>query len=415
MPIFHYIASNSQGKSVRGTVTAADQAQVAKQLREQQLFLVACKPDEPNLTAEALKTSDPKISPPQSTPRGQITLKELTILTRQISISIRAGMSFVDALQRMSARAKNPMTAYVLRSVLNEVLSGKRFSDALGSHPAIFGPLYISMVAAGESGGFMPEALNRVAEVLDNELDLKAKIKSAMIYPLTIAMVATIVVIGVMVFIIPTFVKVFNEINVPLPLPTRMLISISSFFRHGGFLFPIVLVGIFMFLRRWRLQSEKFRCFWDNQVLDLPIFGKLITLEVITRFIRTLSSLVDNGVTALEAISVARQVVQNRTIEKIVDTLFSSVQQGNGFSSVLYGSKYFPELVADMVATGESTGSLPEVLNKVADYYDAEVSATVRDILTMVEPLMIMVMALIVGLIIAGLMLPMIGMPNAIQ
>jgi len=157
-----------------------------------------------------------------------------------------------------------------------------------------------------------------------------------------------------------------------------------------------------MFGKRLRQTNERFRTIWDSRILAIPVFGKLVTLEVITRFIRTLASLVSNGVMALQAISVARQVVENRTLEKVVDEIFASVQQGNGISPVLYKSKHFPVLVANMVSTGEKTGAIPEVLSKMADYYDAEVSAAIRDLLTLMEPLLIVFMAVVVGFVIMG-------------
>lgn len=416
--IFHYIASDNSGQSVRGTLSATSKTEVAKKLQEKGLLLVSCRPETPVLPNPTLKSAVPtpnlQTSPPYSPAGGKISLKALAALTRQMSISVKAGMSFVETLQRMSQRSKNPHMAAVLRAVLNDILAGKRFSEALAGHPDLFTPLYISMVAAGETGGFMPEALNRVADLLEKEISLNAKIRSAMIYPLCIALVAAIVLTGVMLFIIPVFIRIFQEMNIPLPLPTKILVACSLFFRRGGFLFPVIFIGLFFGAKKLRLQNESFRRFYDETLLRVPVFGKLVTLEVITRFVRTLSSLVSNGVMALEAISVARRVVQNRALEGVIDELFTSVQSGNGLSPVLYRSAYFPELVADMVATGESTGTLPDVLDKIADYYDEEVSSAVRDILTMVEPLMIMVMAMIVGLIIVGIMLPMIGMPGAI-
>jgi type IV pilus assembly protein PilC len=177
----------------------------------------------------------------------------------------------------------------------------------------------------------------------------------------------------------------------------------------------VVFVGLLIGMKRLRNRSEKFRVFYDAQVLKLPLFGKIATLEIITRFIRTLASLADNGVAILLSLNVARQVVGNRTIEKVVDEIYSSVQQGNGISPVLYKSTHFPVLVANMVATGEKTGSIPEVLMKMANYYDAEVGAAVRDLLTLMEPLLIVVMAVIVGFIVAGLMLPTFQMSSLVQ
>ena len=352
---------------------------------------------------------------PNIAPRNSVSLKELVVLTRQLSISINAGMSFVEALQSLASNTKNSKLAWVLQKILDDILSGKRFSDALAQHPDIFKPVYISMTAAGEAGGFMPEALNRTSEFLEKEIELHSKIKSAMVYPAVIAVVASLVVIGMMAFIVPTFVKVFQDMNAPLPAPTRALIAVSVFTRRGGFLLPFVMMGFLLFAKRLRRTHEPFRAFWDEKILIVPLFGKLVTLEIITRFIRTLASLVSNGVVALQAISVARQVVENRTLERVVDDIFSSVQQGNGISPVLYRSKHFPVLVANMVSTGEKTGAIPEVLNKMADYYDAEVASAISNLLTLMEPLLIVVMAVIVGFVIMGLMLPTFQMSSLVS
>lgn len=456
MPVFSYIASGTRGESVRGTLSASNKTDVAQRLKEKGLFLVFCRLEDSTVEASshtpagrqpasgssgfvAAPASRPnsgnfssgrggsmtaaspttiKSAAPDTRkgmPKGKITLKELVIMTRQISISINAGMSFVEALQGLATNAKNPKMSWVLQRVLQDILAGKRFSDALAVHPDVFKPVYVSMAAAGEAGGFMPEALNRIAEFLEKEIELKAKIKSAMIYPAVIAAVATVVIIGMMAFIVPTFVQVFKDMGAPLPLPTKMLIAVSNFTRAGGFMLPFVFIGLLMFAQRLKQKNEKFRVWWDEKALGLPLFGKLTTLEIITRFIRTLASLVGNGVMALQAITVARQVVENRIIEKVVDEIFISVQQGNGISPVLYRSKYFPVLVANMVSTGEKTGAIPEVLNKMADYYDSEISAAIRDLLTLMEPLLIVVMAGIVGFVIAGLMLPTFQMSSIVQ
>jgi type IV pilus assembly protein PilC len=454
VPNFNYLASNLKGEQVRGSLAANDKTDVARKLKEKGLFLVYCKSDEAlaappsHGTPLRLQAAAPaaiagpgngtyappreagetapkapsflgslfaqKPTDPRKMPAGRISLKELVVLTRQISISINAGMSFVEALQSLAANTRNPRLSWVLRQVLDDILSGKKFSDALATHPEVFRPVYVSMAAAGEAGGFMPEALNRTAEFLEKEIELRAKIKSAMVYPVLIGVVATVVIIGMMAFIVPTFVRVFQEMGAPLPLPTRMLIVASDFTRHGGFAVPFVIVAVFFYMQHLRKRNERFRLIYDERILQVPLFGKLVILEIITRFIRTLASLVANGVMALHAISVSRQVVENRTIEKVVDDIFASVQQGNGISPVLYRSKYFPVLVANMVATGEKTGSIPEVLNKMADYYDAEVSSAIRDLLTMMEPLMIVGMALIVGFVIAGLMLPTFKMSSLV-
>ena len=456
MPKFSYIASTSGGESSRGTLEAQSKTELAKLLKEKGLFLVSCRTEEaqnsapPTALAHAARRDMPRLparqtnSPgnfsgppaaaagtpsqnwlsallnrsksvdPHVAPEGKVGLKELVVLTRQLSISINAGMSFVEALQGLATNTKNPKLGWVLRKVLDDVLSGKRFSDALAGHPDIFKPVYVSMTAAGEAGGFMPDALNRTAEFLEKEIELHSKIKSAMVYPAVIGIVASIVIIGMMAFIVPTFVKVFQDMNAPLPGPTRALIAVSNFTRHGGFLLPFVFVGLLKYSKYLRKTNERFRVFWDEKILSIPVFGKLISLETITRFIRTLASLVSNGVMALQAISVARQVVENRTLEKVVDDIFASVQQGNGISPVLYKSKHFPVLVANMVSTGEKTGAIPEVLSKMADYYDAEVSAAIRDLLTLMEPLLIVSMAIIVGFVIMGLMLPTFQMSSLV-
>jgi type IV pilus assembly protein PilC len=459
MAKFSYIANNSKGSSVRGTIDAANRNDVAKILSGQGLFLVSCKlEDSPAASASAISAAvspQPLSTMPKSNgstapsttsqneatsgssgfqnlfkqisqksdtgaiptqkPRGKVPLKELVVVTRQLSISINAGMSFVDALQSMARNNKNPLMAFTLRQVLDSVLAGKKFSEALAQSPDIFEPFYVSMAAAGEAGGFMPDALNRIAEFLEKEMELRGKIKSAMIYPVAIGSVATLVVTGMMIYIVPTFVRVFREMNAPLPGPTQLLVTVSDLTRHGGFMMPVVLVFVFMGMKQLRKRSEGFRVFYDQQALKLPLFGKIMTLEIITRFIRTLASLADNGVAILLSLSVARQVVGNRTIEKVVDEIYASVQQGNGISPVLYKSQHFPVLVANMVSTGEKTGSIPEVLMKMASYYDAEVSAAVRDLLALMEPLLIVVMAVIVGFIVAGLMLPVMSMSSLVQ
>ena len=437
MPNFSYIACNPKGDSLKGVLQAMNKTEVAKKLSTKGLFLVSCRVEDIGMedVSKMLGTANAKPGPTAAptgvhallallirkrsqnddVPKNKITLKELVVLTRQLSISINAGMSFVDALQGLSQNNTNPKLAYVLHHVLDDVLSGKKFSEALAHFPEVFEVFYVSMAAAGEAGGFMPDALNRIAEFLEKEMELRSKIKSAMIYPMVIALVASVVVTGMMAFIVPTFIKVFTEMNAPLPLPTRMLIHVSVFVRHGGFLLPVAVVMIPIYLKKFRDNSPQFRVIYDERILELPLFGKIMSLEIITRFIRTLASLVENGVAILLALEVARQVVGNVTIEKVVDEIYASVQQGNGISPVLYKSEHFPVLVANMVATGEKTGSIPEVLTKMANYYDTEVATAVRDLLTMMEPLLIVIMAVIVGFVVTGLMLPTFQMSSLVQ
>ena len=471
MPTFQYVASGSKGESVRGTLSATDKNEVSKKLSERGLFLVFCKEEEvsksshamtivtkksmvsgngtsnssaaastgtyPNSNAtssnkQATTGSGAKESSTasawwshlkhqktdaanQTVKKVDVSLKELVICTRQISISINAGMSFVDALQGISTSTKNLYLGFVLKSVLDDILSGRKLSESLATHPDVFDTVYVSMVSAGEAGGFLPEALNRIAEFIEKEIELRSKIKSAMVYPAVIAVVASLVLIGMMIFIIPVFIRVFEDMNAPLPFPTRLLIHMSAFTRNGGFLTPLIVVGIIWYMRKLRTKNEKFRVFYDEKVLQLPLFGKIIVLDIITRFIRTLATLVENGVMALQAVQLARKVVENRSIEKVVDEIYESIQQGNGIASVLYKSSYFPVLVGNMVATGEKTGALPEVLMKMAKYYEDEVSAKIRDLLTLMEPLLIVCMAVIVGFIIAGLMLPTFQMSSLVN
>lgn len=423
MYTFQYIASNPKGEMLRGTLGAMNRAEVIKSLASQGLFLITCKIQDPVAAAEeapvkissAIAIPKPSETLSLSKVKVKVSLKELTLVTRQLAISINAGMSIVDALQSLAQNIKNPSLALILRHVLDDILAGKKFSDAMAAHPQVFKTVYVSMVTAGEAGGFMPEALNRCAEFLEKEMELRSKIKSALIYPIAIAVVATLVVTFMMAFVVPTFIKVFQEMNVELPAPTRALIAVSSFTRHGGFLTPFVLACIPFALAKLRQRNEKFRTFYDAKILRVPVFGKIKTLEIITRFIRTLASLVENGVSILMALSVAHEVVGNRSIERVVDEIYCSVQQGNRISPVMYKSDYFPILVANMVATGEKTGTIPEVLNKMADYYDTEVSATVRDMLTLMEPFLIVVMAVVVGFVIAGLMLPTFELSSHVQ
>ncbi len=447
---FQYVATNAKGDNIRGTLTVTDRNDLNRKLKEKGLFLVSCRQEAdapvatadkpaPAATAAVAHSYAPSktgaapveeesapswfssLFAPKSDkldlskkPKGSVNLKELVILTRQISISINAGMSIVDAIQGIQQFSKNPLMAYTLKHILDDVLSGKKLSEGLAANPDVFKPVFVNMVAAGEAGGFVPQALNRVAEFLEKEMELRSRVRSAMVYPIVIAVVAFTVVIFMMVFIVPIFIQVFKDMNAPLPGPTRALLACSSFVTHGGFMTPFVLLGIFYVAYKYREKNERFHDWWDEKALSLPLFGHLLTLTVITRFIRTLATLVDNGVMALQAISMSRQVVENRTIEKVADEIYNSVQQGNGISVVLYKSKHFPVLVANMVSTGERTGELPTVLIKMAEYYESEVSSAVRDLLTMMEPLLIVIMAVIVGFIIAGLMLPTFQMASLV-
>jgi len=342
-----------------------------------------------------------------------IKTRDIVIFTRQFATMINSGLPLVQSLDILAEQTENQAFRKVIQDVLYDVESGHTLADALGKHPKVFTELYVNMVAAGEAGGILDTILLRLATFLEKNDALMRKIKGAMVYPAVIFAVAGIAVVILLIFVIPTFQSMFESAGVPLPLPTRMVISMSGFLKGYWWAVAAGIVAI-GFIFRQVYNTDGGRLAIDRALLGLPIFGDLQRKAAVARFTRTLGTLVSSGVSILEGLEITAKTAGNRVIHDAVMGSRASIAGGETIAGPLKESGVFPPMVVQMINVGEQTGGLDEMLTKIADFYDEEVDAAVEALLSAMEPIMIVVLGVVVGGMIVAMYLPIFDMINTV-
>jgi type IV pilus assembly protein PilC len=314
----------------------------------------------------------------------------------------------------LAKQTENKTLASVTQQVVYDVESGNTLADALAKHPNAFSALYVNMVAAGEAGGILDTILLRLAGFLEKNDAIVRKVKGAMIYPAVIFSVAGIAVVVLLIFVIPTFQSMFASVNLELPLPTRIVIGLSGLLQHFWWLIGLVLAGIVFGIRRY-YKTEQGQLVLDRLLLRLPVLGDLLRKSAVSRFTRTLGTLLSSGVSILEGLEITARTAGNRVIHDAVMGSRASIAGGETIAGPLEKSDVFPPMVTSMIAVGEATGGLDEMLSKIADFYDEEVDAAVGALLSLMEPIMIVVLGVVVGGMIVAMYLPIFDMVNAVQ
>lgn len=386
------------GKTVRGTIetgeiTAATKEDVIAQLRRRNIT--------PTIIAEKQKKSLMKLGM-----GGRVKDKDIVVFTRQFATMIDAGLPLVQALDILSAQVENKTLAKTLQEVKGDVESGATYADALKKHPRVFTELYVNMVAAGEAGGILDTILNRLASYIEKAMKLKKKVKGAMIYPAVVTSVAVLVIAVIMIFVVPTFAKMFAQLGGTLPLPTRIIINISNFLAGaGGVMIVAAIIGLVVFIVQVR-RTEKGKYVIDRILLRLPIFGPLLNKVAVAKFTRTLGTLVSSGVPILDGLEITAKTSGNKVIEYAIMDVRKGVVGGKTLAEPITKAKVFPPMVTHMIAVGESTGALDAMLAKIADFYDDEVDAAVSNLTAMMEPLLMVFLGGAVGYIVVAMYLP---------
>jgi type IV pilus assembly protein PilC len=319
---------------------------------------------------------------------------------------IDAGLPLVQALEILSTQVENKSFGKVLAQVKIDVESGSTYADALKKHPRVFSELYANMVAAGEAGGILDTILNRLAAYIEKAMKLKKKVKGAMVYPAVVSSIAVLVIAVIMIFVVPTFSKMFTSLGGTLPLPTRIVINLSNFIAGiGGLLVAGAIVAIVVFIVQFR-RTEKGQHITDKILLRLPIFGMLINKVSVAKFTRTLGTLVSSGVPILDGLEITAKTSGNKVIEYAIMEVRKGVMGGKTLAEPITKSKVFPPMVTHMIAVGESTGALDAMLGKIADFYDDEVDASVSNLTAMMEPMLMVFLGTSVGFIVISMYLP---------
>ncbi|CAN5870804.1 type II secretion system F family protein [soil metagenome] len=400
MPAFTYTARALNGDLSTATIDAPNRDDVVAQLRKKRLNVVKID--------EAAVAKKKKAG-------GKIKMRDIVIFTRQFSTMINAGLPLVQALDILAKQSENPALKDVTHAVVFDVESGHTVADALGKHPKAFTELYVNMVAAGEAGGILDTILMRLATFMEKNDALVRKVKGAMIYPGVISSVAFIAISVLLIFVIPVFKKMFGDVGLPLPLPTRVVIAMSEFLRGIGGVVSVVVVvaGVFMIKKYYATNSGKLAI--DKLMLKAPVLGDVLRKSAVSRFTRTLGTLIGSGVSILDGLEITAKTAGNRVISDAIMESRTSIAGGETISAPLQKSNVFPPMVISMIAVGEQTGGLDEMLSKIADFYDEEVDAAVSNLLSLMEPVMIVFLGVVVGGMVVAMYLPIFDMINAVQ
>lgn len=345
---------------------------------------------------------------------SNITIKDKAVFSRQFSVMINAGVAIVRCLGVLSEQCGNPKMKKALTAISAEVQQGSPLSEAMAKHPECFDQLYVSMVEAGEAGGVLDEVLNRLAKLLEDMARLKNQIKSAMAYPVTVGVLAIIVFFAMTIFLIPVFAKIFTDLDVPLPALTQFMLMISGVMRSWKILIPIgTIVGTSFFLRNY-YKTPAGRLQIDGFMLKMPLFGELNEKTAVARFCRVFGTLTRSGVPILNSLEIVCNTVGNQVIANAVSAAKYEIQQGGMMSLALQQEKVFPPLAIQMISIGEETGELDSMMMKVADFYEDEVEQAVKALTSVIEPLMMVMIAGLVGTILLSMYLPMFKVFDAL-
>ncbi len=397
MPAFTYTARASNGDLKTATIEAPSREDVVAQLRRQRLSVVKVDED-----------AKPK------KPRGSIKMRDIVIFTRQFSTMINAGLPLVQALDILAKQSENKVLADVTRAVVFDVESGHTVADALAKHPQAFSELYVNMVAAGEAGGILDTILMRLATFMEKNDALVRKVKGAMIYPGVIMSVAGIAIMVLLIFVIPVFESMFASVGLPLPLPTRIVIGLSRFLKGYWWLLGAAAGGLGFMLKRY-YATPAGKLVIDRMMLHFPVLGDVLRKSAVSRFTRTLGTLISSGVSILDGLEITAKTAGNRVIQDAIMASRASIAGGDTIAAPLQKSAVFPAMVISMIAVGEQTGGLDEMLTKIADFYDEEVDAAVGGLLSLLEPIMIVFLGVVVGGMVVAMYLPIFDMINAVQ
>ena len=402
MPVFQYIGIDQKGKRASGMVDAESERAARFKLRKMGVFPTSLTPKGSAAVSQKMSLS---MQVDFSKFLQRVKIQDVALMTRQLSSLLNAGITLVDSLEALIEQIDNVKLRTVLTEVREQVIAGARMSDSLKQHPKIFSDLYVNMVGAGEASGALDVVLMRLADFTEGQAQLKSKIIGAMIYPAIMTVVGFALMAMLLIYVVPKVTSIFADVNAALPLPTRILMSVSNSLKDYWYVFLLMIPVLFYAVRKF-LKTPGGRAWWDRRSLKLPLFGKLQLMVIVSRFTRTLATLLSSGVPLMAAMDIVRNIVTNTELRRIIEETRDSVREGQSMAEPLKRSGQFPPIVTHMIAIGEKTGELEKMLERVADNYDTQVDTTVSALTTLLEPIMILVMAAIVSFIVMSILLP---------
>jgi type IV pilus assembly protein PilC len=397
MPTYIYAGRTRKGRVTKGQLDAADERIARIQLKRR------------NIDVTKLKVKPKDLFESVSFLQPRVTSKDLVVFTRQFSTMIDAGLPLVQGLNMLTEQSQNSTFKRILSQVTRDVEGGSTLADALGKHPKVFDSLYVNLVAAGEVGGILDTILQRLAAYIEKNQKLKAQIKGALTYPAVVVAIAVIVIAVIMIFVIPVFQDMFSSFGKALPAPTQLVVNMSDFTKGNIHWIILAIIILAFAFRRYRATPSGRRRV-DSAMLRMPIIGELIRKVAVARFTRTLGTMVKSGVPILDALEITARTAGNVIVEEVVMDARSSIAEGQTIAEPLAESIIFPGMVTQMISVGESTGALDAMLEKIADFYDDEVDATVAAMTSMLEPLLMLFLGGSIGGLVIAMYLPIFQM-----
>jgi type IV pilus assembly protein PilC len=406
MAVFEYVVKDQSGQRLTGKQEAASMDAVVSSLREQQHIIISVRETKGGKKGE----------PQKGQPRGRgakVKQDHLVVFARQFATMVSAGVPLAQSLKILAEQTESPSLRAVVDLVHRDVEGGLSLSEALSKHPRVFSALFVNMTRAGESSGKLEEILDRLAGYIEKSAALQKKVKSALIYPAVVSSMAVLITVGMLTWVIPKFADIFTSLDAPLPAPTQWLISVSNFMRLNIIYIFFGTMAFGFFLMKF-LKTKTGRRWFDGFKLRMPVFGPLFLKVAVSRFTRTLSTLVKSGVSILNALEIVAKTAGNVRIEAVVDDVRKSIKEGESISGPMAKGKLFPPMVVRMIAIGEETGELDKMLEKISDFYDMEVDNAVSGLTSIIEPLVIAFLGIVIGGIVIAMFLPILTLTSHI-
>jgi len=409
MPLYRYKAVNASGDVAAGELDAANESEIVDRLRDQGLMPMQVVAAAGDRASGARKAAERRR---WFTPR-RVTRNNVLSFTRELATLLRAGLPLDRALEILISLTDSPPVAKLLQAIRDSVRGGKSLSQALDMHRDVFSRFYVSIVRAGEAGGALGTVLTRLADTMERTKELRESVKGALIYPTILIFVAVASVMVLLIYVVPQFQTTFAQAGKALPLPTQIVITMGTALRQYWWLMLLVVVsGVWLFRRRLREPAVRYR--WDQRLLRWPLIGDLVAKVEVARFARTLATLLGNGVTLLAGLSIVKETVTNSVLAQALDGVITRLREGKGFGRPLTETGLYPRLATQMILVGEESGQLEEMLNRVADVYDREVAQSLKRFLAVLEPVLIVGLAVLVICIVLSIWLGIIGMTELV-
>jgi type IV pilus assembly protein PilC len=400
MPSFSYVARDTaSGREIRNTVEAATEQAAITALLNRNLLVVSIQE---------------RVTKKGRTSGGRVALQDLVMFTRQLATMVDAGLAMVQSLQALADQTTNKVMRDVIKDVCTRVEGGDSFSEALSKHPKVFNRLFICMVAAGEKGGLLAEILSRLATYLENTARLRRKVKSSMMYPVVVTVVAIGITIFLLVKVVPVFGDIFSSFGAKLPAPTQALITVSNAVRH--YLILIIMgMGAAVYGWLYFLKTKQGREFWDAKRIKLPVFGHIAHKICLARFTRTFASLIRSGVPILEVMNIVSNTCGNVVMEKAIKTAAGDIERGESISTALAKHPVFPSMILRMLSAGEQTGKIDSMMERISDFLDEEIETILSGLTALIEPMLIVFLGVVVGSIVICMFLPIFKMSEIVN